>query len=81
MSKTKDGGILEMWFTESNLSDVGANDKLNIMMKNFFMRITNGDTSHEGITNSKVNTVDPVAKQRGSQLIILDVSKLSLKDD
>ena len=62
-------------FTDSNNGDRGAVDTLNIKFLKFFGKI------EKDITNSKVNLKNPVAKQRGSSLIILDVTNLSLDGD
>ena len=69
-------GSLEMLFTKSNTGDKGANEK-----QNLFMKFIEGDREAEGITNTKVNLKNPVAKQRGCKFVILDVSSLKLEDN
>lgn len=62
-----------MWWTDSNLDDAGANEKRTLVM-----RFIQGEKLHQ---NSKVNLEEPVAKQRGSELVIIDVTNLDLEDN
>jgi hypothetical protein len=61
-----------MLFAESNIGDKGANEKQNTILK-----MIEGERNH---TNNKVNFDNPVAKQRSSKFLIIDVSKLNLND-
>ena len=67
--KTKDDGTFEMMWTESNTSDEGAR-------QNFIIKYINGDQSE----NTKVNFNNLVAKQRGAEFLIFDVTNLQLDE-
>lgn len=61
-----------MWWDDSNLGDRGATAK-----QSFFMKFFHGKRPD----NIKVNTENPVAKQRGTDLVIFDVTNLELSSD
>lgn len=74
-SKNKDGRFAG-WWTESNIGDAGANEK-----QSFFMKFVEKDRSHQELQNSKVNFENPVAKQRGSEYVVIDATNLQLSQN
>jgi len=69
VTKTKKG-VIEMMWGDSNISDSGAKYEQNFILE-FFQEESN-------VTNTKVNFVKPVAKQRGSELVLIDATSLEL---
>jgi len=65
VSLTKDGVFQILW-AASNIGDSGANEIQNLISKFF--------EGERNVTNTKVNFVKPIAKQRGSKEIIIDVT-------
>jgi len=59
-----------MLWDKSNIGDLGANEIQNLISKFF--------EGERNVTNTKVNTENSAAKQRGSEVVLVDVTFLQL---